>query len=61
MEWFTRTYCASFYASIRVTVGKKMSAVLRFAVWDVAGAISRLYIHTSEGTLSYARKRWRLR
>ena len=46
MEWFTRTHRASFPASTYVPVGKKMSAVLlRFAVRDIVGTMSRLYIH----------------
>ena len=46
MEWFTRTYRVSFHTSIRVPVGKKMSAVLLcFAMRDVAGAMSHSYIH----------------
>ena len=41
---------------------KKMSAVLLcFAVRDIAGAMPRLYIHTSDDTLLYARKHWRPR
>ena len=46
MEWFTRTYRVSFYASICVPVGNDMSAVLLcFAVRDAAGAMSPC-IHT---------------
>ena len=57
MEWFTRTYYVSCHPSVCVPGGEKVSAVLLcFAVRDVAGAMSRLYIHTSEGTLLHARK-----
>ena len=46
MEWITRTYRMSFHASICAPDGKKMTAVLLcFAVWGVAGATCRLYIH----------------
>ena len=54
--------CPSFHTSICVPVGKKMSAVLLcVAVRDIAGAMPRLCIHTSECTLLYARKHWRPR